>query len=265
MKSENVGKTIQKAMDILNLFSRECPMLTLTEISNKVGIPKPTALRVLNTLIVNNILTRDELSKKYMLGAHLLYLSSIVLSRIDVRTVAIPVLREVRDRTGENVHLNTIIDGKRVCVECMKGFQSLQYTVQVGERTPLYAGASARLLLAFMEDQEREMTIDNLEIEAITEYTITDKARLREDIAKIRRQGFVVTYGERLKGVYSVSVPIMDRKGKVIAGLSIAIPEVRMDQNKLDEYIKILLAGSMQISQGLGYFKGNVQPPMEKA
>jgi len=233
-------------------------VLSLTDISGRAGIPKPTALRILNTLILNDLLARDEINKNYMLGSRVLYMSSIVLSRIDVRTVAIPILRDIRDRTGENVHLNTIIDGKRVCIECMKGFQSLQYTVQVGERTPLYAGASARLLLAFLDDEEREAIIDKLEIEPLTENTIIDKSKLREDIARIRSKGFVVTYGERLKGIYSISMPIMDMTGLVIAGLSLAIPEVRMDKEKLDEYIKLLLDGSCRISRGLGYFGGNL-------
>ena len=56
MKNENLGKTIQKAIDILNLFSQECPVLSLTDISGRAGIPKPTALRILNTLILNDYL-----------------------------------------------------------------------------------------------------------------------------------------------------------------------------------------------------------------
>lgn len=242
---------VEKALLILNKFSPEKPEWTLAELSKELGWAKPTVLRLLNTLEKYGFVSRSSASRKYRLGMRLFDLGSIIVGQMEVRAVALPVMREIRDKVNEAVYLNVVLEGERVCVEFLDCSHALKAAVNIGQRSPLYVGASALVLLAFSE--EREKIIRSLELKPFTSTTITSKEELRRRIEEIRRQGYTVSWGERNAGLVAISVPVFDRHGKVVASLSIGLPEARAEEKKLAECIKILQWGGREVSRQLGY------------
>ncbi len=244
--------SVEKALVILGKFSREQPEWGLAELSKELKMSKPTVLRLLNTLEKFGMLRKNKLTKKYKLGMRLFDLGSIVVGQIEVRAAALPVMREIRDKANEAVHLNIISEGERVCVEFLDCAHPVKASVDIGQRSPLYAGASALVLLAFQDDLKREKIIDSLELKPFTKNTETDKEKLRARLAEIRQKGYAVTRGERNEGLVAISVPVFDRFKEVAASLSIGMPEIRAEPEKMDYCIKLLLEGGRKISRQLG-------------
>ncbi|MCL6448549.1 MAG: IclR family transcriptional regulator [Armatimonadetes bacterium] len=139
------------------------------------------------------------------------------------------------------------------CVEFLDSSHPVKASVCIGQRAPLYVGASALVLLAFQKEREREKIIDNLKLRPVTKNTETNKQRLRRRVAEIIEKGYAVSRGELNPGLVAVSVPIFDRFGEVAASLSIGIPESRAVPEKLDFCIRLLLEGGREISRLLGY------------
>lgn len=244
-------RAVEKALLVLDKFSFEKPEWSLAELSKELGWSKPTVLRLLNTLEKYGFISKNESTRKFRLGMRLFDLGSIIVGQMEVRAVALPIMREIRDRVNEAVYLNVVLEGERVCVEFLDCSHALKASVNIGQRSPLYVGASALVLLAFSEDRER--IIRGLELKPFTPTTITDKEELYRRLEEIRRQGYAVSWGERNVGLIAISVPVFDRYGKVVASLSIGLPEARAKEEKLAECIKALQWGGREVSKQLGY------------
>ncbi|MGB9803165.1 IclR family transcriptional regulator [Desulfofundulus sp.] len=241
----------EKALLILGKFSYEKPEWSLAELTRELGWSKPTVLRLLNTLEKHGFVSKNISTSKYRLGTRLLDLGSIVAGHMDVRTAALPIMRTIRDKINEAVYLNILLDGERVCIEFLECSHALKASVNIGQRSPLYVGASAQALLAFHEDRER--IIRELELKPFTSTTITDREKLHQRLEEIRRDGYAISWGERNVGLIAISVPIFDRHGSVAASLSIGLPEARAKRDKLECCIKLLQWGGWEISKQLGY------------
>ncbi|MEW5898233.1 MAG: IclR family transcriptional regulator, partial [Bacillota bacterium] len=166
---------VEKALTILNQFSKERPEWSLAGLSKELNISKPTVFRLLNTLEKYGYVQKNKTTNRYHLGMRLFDLGSVVMSQIEVRSAALPVMREIRDKTNEAVHLNIISEGERVCVEFLDSSHPVKASVSIGQRAPLYVGASALVLLAFQKEQEREKIIDSLKLRPVTDNTETNK------------------------------------------------------------------------------------------
>lgn len=244
---------VEKALTILNMFTKKRPEWSLTELSRDLDMSKPTVLRILNTLEKYGYVQKNKVNGRYRLGMKVFDLGSVVVNQFEVRSVALPVMREIRDRINEAVHLNIISGKERVCVEFLDCSHALKASVDIGQRAPLYVGASALVLLAFLAEIEREKIINNLELKPFTESTETDPQKLRRRLAEIRAKGYAVSWGELNPGLVSMSVPVFNRFGEVVASLSIGLPESRAVPEKLDFCIRLLLEGGREISRLLGY------------
>jgi len=251
---KNSGKvrSVVRALQILEQFTYGKEELSLTEIAENLGLSKPTVLRLADTLAEFGFLVRGDVDKKYRLGNKLFYLGSLVLNQMELRKVVMPVMESLRNITGETVHLNVREGNERICLEEIESIHELRTIVKIGQRSPLYAGASAKVLLAFQEDDEIERVLKQ-SLKRITDNTITDSKVLRVEIERIRQQGYALSMGERIVGAVAISAPILDYTGKMVASLSIGYPEARHTEEKLQFCLQELLRGVGEISAKLGY------------
>ncbi|MFZ5631687.1 MAG: IclR family transcriptional regulator [Bacillota bacterium] len=246
-------RSVKKALDILDCFSFEKVELGVVDLAQALNMPKATVSRLAGELVKNGYLEQDGNSKKYRLGLKLFYLGSIVFKQMKIAEVALPVMYRIRDRTGESVHLNIIKDNERMCLEYVECSHDLRPIVHVGQRSPLYAGASAKVLLAYMKESEVDEVIAKTRLARITGATICDPRKLKEELAGIRQQGYAFSIGERIPGLVSISAPVRNHTGQVIASLSLAVPEVRLDKGRVAETIALIKEGALQLSVKLGW------------
>ncbi len=254
----NSVRSVVRALQILEQFTADQVSLTLTEIAEATELSKATVLRLAYTLEEFGFLSRDDVDKKYRLGNKLFYLGSLVSNQMELRKLAIPVMERLRSLTGETIHLNVKEGNERICLEEIESIHDLRTVVKVGQRSPLYAGASAKLLLAFQDDNEVDRVLKQSSIKNITDNTIIDVGNLRKEIEHIREEGYAYSFAERIVGAVSISVPIFDYTGKLVAGLSVAYPEARHSKETKELYLKELRRGVEDISLELGYRPQNI-------
>ena len=246
-------KILDKTLRILALFNGETPEWGVTELAAHAGMPKSTVFRVLRVLLQHELLAQDPLTKRFRLGLGALELGRRAYEGLELRQVALPILNRIAALSGETVLLEVLNQehDRVVCVERAQRQTGLRLMLEVGSTVPLHAGASSKVLLAYLPDEEIEAVIAR-GLPPLTAHTITDPARLRRDLAEIRARGFAVSFEETDDGAAGVAVPIWDRSGRVVAGLTIAGPVTRLNQATVSRFLDIGRDGARQIAQELG-------------
>ena len=219
---------------------------TFGQIAENTGLTRPTAHRLVKALQSHGLLTSTDASG-YRLGPRILDLASAAERDLPLRQIAHPVLQRLARTTGESAQLFIRELDRRVCVDAVQSENELRTIVQVGARLPLSAGSAGKVLLAFGPDalQAKAIADDT----KLTERTPVGPA-LAKQLATTRRRGYATSAGEREPGVGSVSAPIRDREGKVVAVVSVSGPESRL--GKPGRYSAAVLDAARQIGRELG-------------
>lgn len=233
-------KVIERALNMLNCFSKERLSLSLTDIAREIGLPPSTASRILSTLESQGFLFRDEETQRYFLGPSIARLGNLCYSHMDFRRISVPYMIELRELFNESVGLYVANKGYRVCIERIESTHPLKRILNIGDRLPLTRGASGRLLLAY----QPQAIIDEL----LAQDPYTSAERLEE----IRELGYSMSRSEREEGVVSVAAPIFDSRHKVVAALNISGPAARIGEEHMREMALQARDYALRISRELG-------------
>jgi len=248
-------KSVKTSLNILNFFTYETPEIGVTEISRKLGLSKSTISRLLSTLEQGGLVAQVSTNQKYRLGNKVLELASIFLSHTEWRTIAIPHLKDLRDKTDETVTVFVIDGDQRVCLEKVDSSHEVRQFLNIGGRYPLYAGSAGKLLLAYLSKDKREEILLKTGLPRLTSNTITNLKSLEKELNKICQEGYAVSHQERVPLISSISAPIRNFRGEVIAALCLSGLTVRFTNKKMVEFIKLTKITAERISQELGYKK----------
>lgn len=256
MNKENFEKnysmqTVHRAVQILRAFSRDNKRITLTELHLITGIGKSSIQRLLSTLTMEGLLQKSEQDKRYQLGLDFIFLAELVEKNSNLLSIAQPVMERVNLDTTESISLSVIEKSQRKCIHNIESKHELTALTFVGQQSPLYAGASAKMLLACFTPEELEKYLSEVILEMITEKTITTKEGLKEDLEKTKKNGYAISYGERVKGAVSISTPIFDPFSRIFAALTTIIPSVRIDEHNIEQLKTKMIAGAAEITEKL--------------
>ncbi len=242
--------TIERAADVLFVFSAERPTLGVTEIATELEISKAVVHRILTSLKDRGLVTANASTRKYSLGPAVLDLAARYRDHLDVRPHALEAMERLSGATNETATLSIRSGWERICVEQVTPTLEVKMTVNLGVHHPLHAGSSSKAFLAFLPAAEREHYLDSAELVPLTDATVTDPSRLREELSEIREQGYAVSLGERQSGASSVAAPILD--GDVpVAVISVCGPLDRFRQ-QMDTAAELVVAEARAISALMG-------------
>lgn len=244
-------QTIDRAMAILKSFSTKEPELSLADLHHKLGLSKSSLQRVLNSLVIQGLVEKDNTKKTYQLGLEVYFLGQLVERNSQLLSKAIRHMINLRDLLGEAIGLNIIYKEQRKCIGYVPGKYELATLTYIGQTSPLYAGSSAKLLMAFLPIEEQEKLLQKIEFKKMAENTILNKEELLKELQNVRNNGYAISRSERVKGAFSLCAPIKNRFGEVIAGVTLLIPTARVDENKMDYYIQQTLKTASAISEDL--------------
>lgn len=251
-----MNQSVIKALQLLNLFTGDEMELSLADIARKADLPKPTAYRLLSSLETCGFLTKTRRSDqdiRYHLGLKLLELGNVVSNQLELRKIALPHMQRLSRDIDEVIHLLIVEGNDAVYIEKVESKQAVRLYTRVGKRFPLYVGSGPKLLLAYLPDPERDLIVQNLQLKPLTKNTIVDKVKLRQEIARIREQGFATSEGEQDLSTVGISFPVKDSRGDVIAALGVSVLSVNFaGERHLIVKEKTRLA-ALSISADLGY------------
>jgi len=242
--------TIERAADVLFLFTADRSTLGVTEIASELGISKAVVHRILTSLKERDLVASDAITRKYSLGPAVLVLAGRYRDQLSVRPYALDAMERLSATTHETATLSIRSGWQRTYVEQVTPPLEVKMTVKLGAHYPLYAGASSKAFLAFLPDAEQEAYLNSTELSAITAATVTTITTLRKELRKIRSQGFAVSLGERQAGAASVAAPIMEDE-EPVAVISVCGPLERF-RPRIDEIASLVLDETRSISARLG-------------
>ncbi|MCF7936775.1 MAG: IclR family transcriptional regulator [Synergistales bacterium] len=242
---------IEKALAVLESFSKDHREQSISEIAQRQGLPFSSTHRIASRLVDLGYLYRDPHTKQLSLGTRVYYLGKIAALSMNIINIALPFMEELRDTTGETVNLYFREGDSRICYEHAQSNQRLQFSVELGKRMPLWAGASGKCFLAYLPEEQFEEIV--AQAQPLTKNTIAERDALARETALIRKRGYSMSHSEREEGVSSVAVPIFNREGAVVASLAVSGPSFRFDDARLDNIIAGAVGTARKISAALGY------------
>lgn len=244
---------LERYLRILDVIVSAGQPLSAREIANNCDVPLSTAYRLLHQLSTNELVTKTPNEDKYWLGLKCITYGGAVLNSLRIRDVAAFAMRKLSDRVGATVHL-TVRDGDYgVYIEKIRPpNQAFDWHTEVGRRASLCTGASMKILLAYLDLDVQEGIIDRADFSGSGPGVITDKVALREQLDKIREQGWAFTKEELSAGAVGLSAPIRDWNDNVVAGLTVTSPRSHISPFHIKEILPVLLESAGEISRLLG-------------
>lgn len=235
-------QSLARGLKILNLLGQSQEGISITELSEFLGVDKGSASRLVSTLIKYGYVEKDELTRRYHVGSQVVSLSRSVLARLPLREAAKPFLRQMMESTGECAHLAVPAQGQVLYIDQEESPVTLRVNAQVGTMTPLHCTALGKVLLAF---GELALPVD---LPSFTSKTITDPKMLRHHLDEVCRLGYAVDDEEFDIGVRCIAVPVFDFRGKAVGAIGISGPATRMTVDQLPELITIVVEIGKRLS-----------------
>jgi IclR family acetate operon transcriptional repressor len=243
---------VEKAIDVLEAFDGE-GTLSLNEIARKVGQPKPSVFRLVATLVDRGFLEPDEQKDRYRLGLHLAEVARGALARLTLRNLARPFLRQLRDDFGYSANLAAITRNEVLFVEVLPGLHAMRMETEPGSRAELHATAAGKAIAAHLSEPELERYLGVSDLRVFTPRTITNRAMLREELARIRTDGYAVDHEERELGARCIGAAIRGMDGGIEGAISISSVSARLDGDLIPRVGAAVRAACDRISEGLGF------------
>ncbi len=252
-ESKPAFQVLERTFSILELFTEEHPEWSTTEVARELSLPIPTVHRILSALKRRTYLSQHEETKRFRLGVAALQLGDRARAVVDLRAVALPILRRLSEETGETALLTVLTPGRDrgVCLERVETSQPLRLSVQPGRQLPLHAGASQKALLAFMAERDVQRVVSQ-PLELLCRATITDPQGLRDELMRIRERGWASSYEETNLGVWGVAVPVLADRDAVTCAIGIAGPNARLATVRIREDVRRVHAAASEIAFALG-------------
>jgi DNA-binding IclR family transcriptional regulator len=241
--SESI-RAVERALAVLLCFTSQTPELTMSQISEQIGINKSTVHRLLSTLEGKRFLERDPLSGVYRPGLHLLQMASLAMEQNSLRRLAEPFLQGLCNQYRENVNL-ALLDGADVIyVDVIEGSQRVKLAAVPGQRLPAFCTASGKAILAFLTEDRVKQILER-GMPGYTRATLTSVEKFFEDMHQIRGRGFAISEQEFEDGINAIAVPICNQP---IASISIAGPAYRLTRDRMLEIGPDLLTTAKNIA-----------------
>lgn len=244
---------VERALAMLEAVAHESDGLSNADISRKLNIPKSSASYILRTLETQGYLTRNAESGKYRVGLKVLSLGRGALTGIDVREVALPIMRHLMKQTSLTCHL-AILDGPvAVYIEKVEPEGFIRMDTWVGRRMPVHATSVGKSLVAYIPREKVEEIVGERGMEKRTPKTITSLPRLLKELEKVREQGYAVDDEENNMGARCVGAPVFNQSGAVEAALGLSGTIHQVNSHTMPRIVEHLKDAARHVSMQLGY------------
>lgn len=244
-------RSIGKAFTVLELVGQK-KEFGIADIVNQLKWKKSTVHRIASSLEELGYLEQNAVTLKYRLSLKFFSLGNLTKTRLNLHAAALPFLEKLQRDTGESVYLGVMDRHEVVYVEHLPSQHLLQPLVQVGSRAPLHCTAIGKTLLSDLTVDERRTIFGTSDLnKKPTSRTLSTIKAVEKALVEIRKTGFAIDNEEYHLGIRSIAAPIRDGAGRVIAGISVAGPTVRLDLQNLKKMGDLLKRTAESISRSL--------------
>ena len=250
-------KTIRKALNILGILLNNGNEMALGEISRLSGINKSTTSKIASTLVQYGYLKQMEKRGKYSLGTIYFKYTGVIKSKLQLRSIVFPYVEKLSQLVNESV---IVVFGTRpesMFIETFHDLSRPTNTLRVipdeGFDMPLNCTCLGKLYLAYMSEDELQKYFDEKPRQQHTPNTIIDENALRDNLNLIRQSGVSFDNEEHTLGVRGVASALLNAEGKLVGGISILAPSIRLTRARMRKIAPDIKAFAIGISRELGY------------
>jgi len=232
MSGRYQAPSVRKAFEILELVCRRRDGASLSELSRELGISKSTALGIADALTDRGALVRDGGTKRWSPGLALLRLGRAAHERLDIRDAARPFMEGLGERTQETVFLGVRAGDHVYIVDAIQSALEIKITSSVGTRIPLLAGATGKVLMALLGEDEVRRIVLARGLAAYTPRTVTDPESYFEKIREARQRGYATDDEEYIEGVRAVAAAVRTSPESAVwvVGLTASMTDEKMER-----------------------------------
>lgn len=243
---------ISKVLRILEALQGSSAGLGLKAICDLTGIHKSTAHRFLKHLERERYLIRTE-AGAYLIGPRLSQMSMRGNHQATLQSVARPILWELWKSTRETVNLAVLDQGTVLYVDVIESPHEFRFSSRVGARRSLHATALGKALAAFLPAEPRENILSTIKFERATPKTVINLVQFRQELDKVRGQGYAVDDEEAVQGARCVSAPILNSDREPIAAVSVSGPVTRVSPDQVGALAGAVTSAARAISAAMGF------------
>jgi DNA-binding IclR family transcriptional regulator len=244
---------VERALAMLEAVARRTGGLTNAELSRKLQIPKSSASYLLRTLERHGYLRREAESGRYRLGVKVLALSEGVLSGLDIRQVALPILRRLVEHVHLTAHLAILDHGEAVYIEKVEAPGFIKMDTWVGRRMDVHTTGVGKALIAWLPPEEVAALARERGLRKRTPKTITVLSRLQKELEKVRQRGYAVDDEENNLGVRCVAAPIFNSEGGAEASLGVSGATNQLNPASVPKVAELVRDAAGHIAHQMGY------------
>lgn len=237
-------RSINRAMKVIKSFSPDTPVLSLQEISIKIGLAKSTTFRLVHSLENEGLLSRSSIGD-YCLSQQFVRFGAIASHSLSISQIVRPVMYDLARETGENVSLSKIQNAKRICLAIENSHKPLLKMHRPGEYADIGLGGASMVLLANIPENE---ATDILSIAA--KNAQCDERELLSILETVKMQGYAVSHGGATNGITGISAPIMDGGGVGRYCLTVVLPTAQA-RDRVSNLIKITRSAAIKASSAI--------------
>lgn len=243
-------QTVERALMVLELVATQPK--SQKELEEITGFNRSNVRRLVFTLMDNGYIEKDESTKRYKLGLKVVELSSLRLNQVELKTEAVPFLRELSFKTNQVCHMGIYSQGEVVYIEKIQPVNSISMFSSIGKRLPVYSSSMGKVLLSQFDDNEIVNILKSIEINQLTKNTLTDIEKILIEVQQTRLNGYAVDDEENETNIFCIGAPVYDYRNKIIAAISTSgnSKEYLQDGSEMIELVKNT---AQEISKRIGY------------
>ncbi len=239
--------SLARGLAVIRAFADQRRSLTIAQISHRTGIPRAAVRRCLYTL--KQLGYVDSESNNFTLKPKILTLGYSYLSSTPLTISAQPCLNGISRTLNESCSLAVLDDNEVLYVSRSATSRIMSVALNTGSRLPAYCTSLGRVMLAHMSDEALNAYLGRVKLKAFTPRTVVSVKRLKEILAEVRRNGYVIVEEELEVGLRSIAVPVRGASGNVLAALNIGAQATRVTKKQMEEeFLPVLLRGAQELS-----------------
>ncbi|MDX8031791.1 IclR family transcriptional regulator [Lentzea sp. BCCO 10_0856] len=246
-------QSVDRAISVLELLAQG--EAGITEIAGELGVHKSTVSRLVSVLEARGLVEQLGERGKYAIGFGVVRLAGAATGRMDLTKLGQPVCQTLADSFGETVNIAVHDAGVAINITQARGSAAVSAVNWIGQRTPLHATSSGKILLAHLDLDERKRLV-SLPLDSYTENTVVDAETLLAELEQVAAQGFAACFEELELGLHAVAVPVRGHRGEVVAAMSASGPSYRLSRERVEQIVPTMSSAAADLSAQLGYFAG---------
>ncbi len=236
-------KTLKNSLDILECFATTENALGVREISRMMNLPTSVVQRTINTFTEAGYLIQDDNTRKYKLGYKMFLFYDVLSNSKDPHSTIYELMQNLANEINESVFLTYMDNEYGVTTKIAESNKNVKYAVSLGTKTPLYIGASCKVMFAYLEEDRQLELIAFFHNKQSKEEHVTLLESLKEELQQIRQNNWCVTVGEYNEHAFGISVPLFNYKREIIASLTISGLVYDLDDQRekyiLEQLVKV--------------------------